>query len=89
MDKMLKAYLDRAAEIIGDRTPIEIKHDDEVVKALNQGHSIEDALAIAARKYPDEAINWDESYINDISAHYEYQKEHKKIMKMIEKKRKK
>ena len=45
MDKTIKAYLDRAAEIIGDRTSGEIEHDDAVVEALNQGRTIKEALA--------------------------------------------
>ena len=36
MDKMTKAYLDRASEIIGERTESEIFHDDAVVEALIQ-----------------------------------------------------
>jgi hypothetical protein len=45
MDKTIKAYLDRAAEIIGDRTSGEMEHDDAVVEALNQGRTIKEALA--------------------------------------------
>jgi len=40
MDKTIKAYLNRAAEVIGDRTSSEIAHDDAVVEALNQGRTI-------------------------------------------------
>ena len=32
MDKITKAYLDRASEIIGERTKSEILHDDSVVE---------------------------------------------------------
>jgi len=58
MDNTIKAYLDRAAEIIGDRTSSEIAHDDVVVEALNQGLTIKEALAIAGENHPDEAIKW-------------------------------
>lgn len=81
MDKSIKAYLDRAAEIIGDRTPSEIAHDNAVVDALNQGRTINEALVIASEKYPDEAIQWDDGNIGDIAAHYEYLKEHSLIMR--------
>jgi hypothetical protein len=83
MDKPFKAYLDSAAEIIGDRTSGEILYDDAVVEALNQGRTIKEALAIASGKHPDEAIKWDEDNIGDIAAHYEYLKEHMRITKKI------
>ena len=85
MDKLIKAYLNRAAEIIGDRTSGEIAHDDAVVEALNQGRTIKEALAIASGKHPDEAIQWDDSNIGDIAAHYEYLKEHSRIMRKTRK----
>jgi len=83
-----KKYLDRAAEIIGDRTSSEIAHDDAVVEALNQGRTIKEALSIAGEKHPGEAIKWDNGNIGDIAAHYEYLKEHTRIMRMLRKQRK-
>ena len=88
MDKTIKAYLDRAAEIIGDRTPSEIAHDDAVVEELNQGRTIEEALSLAGEKHPGEAIKWDNGNIGDIADHYEYLKEHTRIMRMLQKQRK-
>jgi hypothetical protein len=85
MDKTITAYLDRAAKIIGDRTSSEIAHDDVVVEALNQGRTIKEALAIAAEKHPGEAIRWNNGNIGDIAAHYEYLKEHTRIMRMLQK----
>jgi len=85
MDKTIKEYLDRAAEIIGDHTSSEIAHDDAVVEALNQGRTIEEALSIAGEKHPGEAIKWDNASIGDIAAHYEYVKEHTRIMRMLQK----
>ena len=84
MDKILKAYLDHAAEIIGHRSPSEKAHDDAVVDALRQGHSIKESLAIARAKFPDEAIEWTDDNIGDISAHYDYLRNHGDILKMIE-----
>lgn len=83
MDKAIEAYLNRAKEIIGHRTSAEAAYDDAVVGALNQGHAIEKALAIAGEKHPDEAVEWDNSTIADIAAHYEYLREHARIMKML------
>jgi hypothetical protein len=88
MDKTIKAYLDRAAEIIGDRTSSEIAYDDAVVEALNQGRTIKEALAVAGEKHPSEAINLDNGNIGDIAAHYEYLKEHTRIIRMLQKQRK-
>jgi len=45
MDKMLKQYLDRTKEIIGERTAGEIAHDNAVVDALNPGLPIDAALS--------------------------------------------
>jgi hypothetical protein len=82
-EKLIKEYLARAEEIIGERTPAEIAHDEVVVDSLNQGHPIEVALAAAAAKHPAEAIQWDDGNINDIAAHYDYLKEHARIMRKI------
>ena len=81
MDTILKAYLDNAAEIIGHRSPSEIAYDDAVVDALRQGHSIKESLRIAGAKFPNEAIEWNDDNINDISAHYEYLRNHSDIIK--------
>jgi hypothetical protein len=86
MDKMLKQYLDRSKEIIGDRSAGEIAHDNAVVECLNMGLPIEAALTNAGQKHPSEAIQWDFSNINDIAAHYGYLKEHEEIMKKLQKK---
>jgi hypothetical protein len=83
MDKMLKAYLARAAKVIGERTEGEVRHDDAVVAALNEGRSITEALALAAARVPAEAIRCDEGNVSDIAAHYEYLKEHAQILKAL------
>ncbi|MEK6534761.1 MAG: hypothetical protein AABZ40_03775 [Thermodesulfobacteriota bacterium] len=88
MDKITKEYLDRASEIIGERTKSEIFHDDAVVEALIQGRTIKEALSIAGTKYPNEAIKWDDSNIGDIEAHYDYLKEHANILKSLKKQKK-
>ena len=84
MDKILEAYLDNAAEIIGHRSPSEKAYDDAVVDALRQGKSIKDSLAIAGAKFPDEAIQWSDGNIDEIAAHYDYLRNHNDILRMIE-----
>jgi len=84
MDKILKAYLDNAAEIIGHRSPSEKAYDDAVVDGLRQGHSIKESLAIAGAKFPDEAMEWSDSNIDEIAAHYDYLRNHSDILRMIE-----
>ena len=84
MDKILKASLDNAAEIIGHRSPSEKAYDDAVVDALRQGKSIKDSLAIAGAKFPDEALQWSHGNIDEIAAHYDYLRNHSDILRMIE-----
>ena len=84
MDKMLKQYLDRAKEIIGERTASEIVHDNAVVEALNSGLSLEAALSLAGQHHPGEAIQWDSSNISDIAARYDYLKAYDQIMKKLQ-----
>ena len=81
---MLKQYLDRAKEIIGERTASETAHDNAVVDALNSGLPIEAALSLAAKHHPNEALQWDSGNINDIAAHYDYLKQHEQIMKKLQ-----
>ena len=50
----INAYLERAREIIGDRSQAEIDYDNAVVASLSGGMDIKGAIASANRKYPDE-----------------------------------
>ena len=38
---------------------------------------------MAARKYPSEALQWNEETIGDIAAHYEYLMEHEEITRKL------
>lgn len=49
-------YLQRAKEIIGDRTPGEERYDREVVRWLRKGKDIKKAIAKANEKFPTEAL---------------------------------
>ena len=44
-----KSYLDRSHDIIGEQTPEEVAHDNEVIKQLRKGRNIKTALKMAAR----------------------------------------
>ena len=83
MDPLLKNYLARASEIIGERSPGEIVHDSVVLKELRIGRTIKYALKIAGKKFPEEVLQWDESNIKDIAAHYDYMLKHEEIMKKL------
>ena len=84
MDKILKAYLDHAAEMIGQRSPNEKAYDDAVLDALRRGKTIKESLAIAGTQFPDEAIQWSDDNIEEIATHYDYLRNHSDILKMIE-----
>ena len=83
MDDFLKEYIDRADEIIGERTDEEAVHDAEVIRQLRKGRNIKKALKMAARKYPSEALQWNEETIEEIAVHYEYLMEHEEITKKL------
>ena len=75
----LKQYLDRANEIIGERTPEEEKYDREVIRWLRKGKSITKAIAKTNEKYPAEALQVDDDDLADVKAHYEYLADHDAI----------
>ena len=84
---MLKQYLDRAAEIIGERTPDETRFDREVIRWLAKGKPIRRAIARANEKYPSEALKIDElddGAMTEVAAHYDYLMQHERIMRMLD-----
>ena len=83
-NKLMTMYMRQAEQVIGKRTPAEIAHDDDVVAGLEIGFPIEAALKNAAQKHPSEALSWDASCISDIAAHFDYLKEHARIMKKVQ-----
>ncbi len=87
--KLMQAYVKRAEQIIGKRTPEEIAHDDEVVTGLEMGLPIEAALTNAAQNHPAVALSWDADSIHDIANHFDYLKEHTRILKMAQSKKQK
>jgi hypothetical protein len=82
MDPM-KAYLERSAEIIGDRTPDEERYDREVIRWLEKGKPIKKAILKANEKYPAETLIPDDALLPDLQARYEYLREHDQIMRKL------
>jgi hypothetical protein len=81
---VLKQYIDRAEEIVGERTPDEEKYDREVIRWLRRGKNINKAIAKANQKYPKEALQVNDDNLADVEAHYEYLAEHEAIMEKLD-----
>jgi hypothetical protein len=81
--KEIEPYLERANNIIGDRTKDEELYDNEVVNCLKKYGKIRKALNRANKKYPDEALEYHDSNIDDLQARYEYMVKHYEIIKRI------
>jgi hypothetical protein len=79
----IKAYLERAREIIGDRSQAEIAYDDAVVAHLSSGMDIKSAIAAANQEYPDEALLPGAGHWADLDARYQYIRDHKRILKRL------
>lgn len=80
---IFKQYLERAAEIIGDRTPDEERYDREIMRWVERGKSIKKAIAKANEKFPAEALTIDDALLPDLQARYEYLLEHDRIMRRL------
>jgi len=81
---ILKQYIERANEIIGERTPDEEKYDREVIRWIRRGKSISKAVAKANEKYPSEALQVSSDTLADVKAHYEYLAEHDAIIEKLD-----
>jgi len=66
-----------------ERTADEVAYDNIIIEELRKGSSIKKALKIAAEKYPDEALQYDDDTIGDIESHYEYLLNHEAIKNRI------
>jgi hypothetical protein len=80
---IVKQYLERAAEIIGDRTSDEERYDREVMRWVERGKPIKKAIAKANEKFPAEALVVDDALLPDLQARYEYLLEHDRIMRRL------
>ena len=79
----IKAYLERAREIIGDRSQAEIDYDNAVVAHLSSGLDIKSAIVATNRKYPNETLKPGAGDWADLEARYQYIREHKGILKRL------
>jgi len=76
-----KEYLERANDIIGPRSKEEEQYDIEVVKCMKKYGKIRRAINRANKKYPEEALLYDESNIHELQERYEYMLNHYEIIK--------
>jgi hypothetical protein len=76
-------YLQRAREIIGDRSQSEIAYDDSVVGHLSRGKDIKRAIRAANQEHPEEALKPGLEHWEDLASRYEYITEHKAILKTL------
>ena len=79
----IDAYLERAREIIGERSAGEVDYDDAVVRNLSAGMSIRKAIAAANKEHPEEALQPGADDWSDVAARYEYLREHKVILRKL------
>ncbi len=80
---LIDQYFQRSQDIIGDRTPDEEQYDNEVIKWLKKYGKIRKAINKANKKYPNEALKYDETNIDDIASHYDYLLKHMEIVQKI------
>jgi len=78
---ILDQYLHRADDIIGERSPVEVKYDNQVLRWLRKGKSIRKALEKANQKFPSEALQVTDDSLPDVQAHYEYLADHERILR--------
>jgi hypothetical protein len=79
----INAYLQRAREIIGERSPAEVAYDDSVVSHLSDGMDIKRAINSANREHPEEALEPGSEDWGDLASRYEYIAKHKAILKKL------
>ena len=79
----INAYLQRAREIIGDRSQAEIDYDNSVVAHLSAGMDIKRAIRAVNQEYPEEALKPGADQWSDLAARYNYIREHKAILKRL------
>ncbi len=70
-------------EELQQRTAGEVAYDNIIIQELSKGKSIKEALQIAGRMYPDEALQDSDETLEDIKAYYEFLLNHELIKKKI------
>ena len=81
----VRQYLERANEIVGDRTPAEEQYDREVIRWIRKGKDIGKAIAKANEKFPSEALTVEATMYDDLRARYEYLAQHEEILQKLRK----
>jgi hypothetical protein len=79
----INTYLQRAREIIGDRSASEIAYDDSVVSNLSGGMDIKGAIRAANKEHSEEALEPRPEHWEDLASRYKYIAEHKTILKKL------
>jgi hypothetical protein len=79
----INAYLERAREILGERSPEEIAYDNSVVAHLDRGMDIKRAIRAANQEHPEEALKPGADHWRDLASRYKYIMEHKAILKRL------
>lgn len=83
MVRLLEEYLKRANEIIGPQSKEEELYDTEVVRWLKNYGKIRRALNRANKKYPEEALHYDDSDLEELKDRYEYILNHNDKVKKL------
>jgi len=86
MSKIFELYNKTTSEfdsMTNERTETEIAYDNVILNALREGKPIKDALDIAAKEYPEEALQYSDENIGDICSHYDYLLRHEDIKNRI------
>ena len=76
-------YLERANDIIGPRSKEEELYDNEVVKCLKKYGKIRKALNRANKKYPEEALLYNDDNVGELQERYEYMVNHYDVIKKL------
>ncbi len=87
MDNIFDHYNQTASDFedsLNERSTDEINYDKAVLKELNKGRPLKRALKIAARKHPNEALEFNNETREDIEAYYDYLINHELIKNKIE-----
>jgi len=79
----IQDYLDRANEIIGERTEEEVAYDNEVIKYLEKYGKIRKAVNKANKVYPKQALKYNDDNIGEIQSHYDYLLQHMQIIRKL------
>ena len=71
MNETMNAYLKRAREIIGERTPAEMEYDNTVIAGLAGGMDIQRAIDAANREHPGEELKPKPNQWMDLAVRYD------------------